>query len=492
MVKYTAHCLFCAVPSPLQEIASAKLTNKLHSCKFRNRHSMTDGGVAWDRIVSQWSNPGDIFSLLLLVGGDVVQKAIARLVGLRIPIPWSGGTLIITPVAFSFGWVSCAFISLTAALGDHRLMPRPENDVLVVNCGDSGYVRTNNSWILGKILQERDGVVPRMERDGKRHAQTPNGSMDSSTGDVSLAIEIFQAVKDKSNNLRPNLIWCFCLLVIIVQLSVAAIPWKMFHDWSILLITGTGTVLSVVTSSLPQWVDEKWPIQSRPLRKPKWIALTRGNGHQYVMLICCEPGSLDLEALAAGRLHVHPQTSAWLTAMAFCWVVLLITVTGLTDHTWYLILVGGLGMLQHVCLASIPAHHSEYNINLQPHKDRPLIVGYRFKSNVKETLKEHWNSWTMEQAINEYRKPIDEPHVRGVMGALMELEKFKDKAGAHMLPIFFPAGARSETGQLKFRRERYFWAHAAKPGSPMDGETTQQNRPSSATSSYHTCPKFPT
>ncbi|PSK45289.1 hypothetical protein B9Z65_2429 [Elsinoe australis] len=165
---------------------------------------MTDGGVAWDRIVSQWSNPSDIFSLLLLVGGDAVQKAIARLVGLRIPISWSGGTLIINPVAFSFGWVSYAFISLTAALGDHRLMTRPENDVLVVNCGDSGYVRTSNSWILGKILQERDGVVPRMERDGKPQAQTPNGSMDSSTGEVSLAIEIFQAVKDKSNNLRPN------------------------------------------------------------------------------------------------------------------------------------------------------------------------------------------------------------------------------------------------------------------------------------------------
>ncbi|TKX22301.1 hypothetical protein C1H76_5409 [Elsinoe australis] len=133
---------------------------------------MTNGGVAWDRIVSQWSNPGDIFSLLLLVGGDVVQKAIARLVGLRIPIPWSGGTLIITPVAFSFGWVSYAFISLTAALGDHKLMPRPENDVLVVNCGDSGYVRTNNSWILGKIFQERE-----RERSYKvRHVEKCDGN----------------------------------------------------------------------------------------------------------------------------------------------------------------------------------------------------------------------------------------------------------------------------------------------------------------------------
>lgn len=40
----------------------------------------------------QWKTPGDVFSVLLILGGDVVLRALAQLSG-------SG----ITPVAFSFG-----------------------------------------------------------------------------------------------------------------------------------------------------------------------------------------------------------------------------------------------------------------------------------------------------------------------------------------------------------------------------------------------------
>jgi hypothetical protein len=40
----------------------------------------------------QWRNPNDVFSVLLIVGADVVNHAIAQLAG-----TW------LTPVAFSFG-----------------------------------------------------------------------------------------------------------------------------------------------------------------------------------------------------------------------------------------------------------------------------------------------------------------------------------------------------------------------------------------------------
>lgn len=43
-------------------------------------------------ITAQLRNPGDIFSILLILGGDVVCRAIAQLAGTRI-----------APVAFSFG-----------------------------------------------------------------------------------------------------------------------------------------------------------------------------------------------------------------------------------------------------------------------------------------------------------------------------------------------------------------------------------------------------
>ena len=41
---------------------------------------------------AQWKNPGDVFSVLLLLGGDVVGRALAQVTGSPI-----------TPVAFSFG-----------------------------------------------------------------------------------------------------------------------------------------------------------------------------------------------------------------------------------------------------------------------------------------------------------------------------------------------------------------------------------------------------
>lgn len=45
-----------------------------------------------DQLRTQWTEPKDIFSILLLLGGDIVQRAFAQLVGTSI-----------APVAFSFG-----------------------------------------------------------------------------------------------------------------------------------------------------------------------------------------------------------------------------------------------------------------------------------------------------------------------------------------------------------------------------------------------------
>ncbi|KAK7728875.1 hypothetical protein SLS63_006483 [Diaporthe eres] len=72
----------------------------------------------------QWGNPRDILSLLLLLGGDIVQKAIAQQVGHQVrPFGRYGPAVSVAPVAFSFGWVAYGFSSLLAAFGDMALMP---------------------------------------------------------------------------------------------------------------------------------------------------------------------------------------------------------------------------------------------------------------------------------------------------------------------------------------------------------------------------------
>lgn len=55
---------------------------------------------------SQWRNPSDILSLLLLLSPDIIQRAFAQLVGGPI-----------APVAFSFGWVAYSVNALLSVFG---------------------------------------------------------------------------------------------------------------------------------------------------------------------------------------------------------------------------------------------------------------------------------------------------------------------------------------------------------------------------------------
>ncbi|CAG8953954.1 hypothetical protein HYFRA_00010915 [Hymenoscyphus fraxineus] len=129
----------------------------------------------------QWRNPGDILSLLLLIGGDIVQKATAQLVGVQFR-PWKNGPAIgFTPIAFSFGWVTYAFTSLMNVVGGKRLMPDPDWPVLVVNCRNS-YTRTNDSWVLGRLLRDHEARLDTIERHDAA----------SRRREVSLRVDVYQ------------------------------------------------------------------------------------------------------------------------------------------------------------------------------------------------------------------------------------------------------------------------------------------------------------
>ncbi len=73
---------------------------------FGRGANLTDPSTVSDYFTIQWLNPSDILSVLLLLGPDIVQRAVAQLAGRAI-----------TPVAFSFGWVAYAASALLAALG---------------------------------------------------------------------------------------------------------------------------------------------------------------------------------------------------------------------------------------------------------------------------------------------------------------------------------------------------------------------------------------
>ncbi|CAK9260005.1 unnamed protein product [Sphagnum jensenii] len=383
--------------------------------QIRRRNLATDSLLS-----SQWQNPADILSVLLIIGGDVIQKAIAQL---------SGDYLV--PVAFSFGWVAYLFSTLMSIVGDGCLMPLPDYPAKVINAG-SGYSRENRSWILGRLL--RDFELPLND-------------------DIGLHITVFQADKEKeAGKPEKDWYWASGFVVIILQLGIAAIPCGLYNDWGIILVTAVGTLLALVTGMLPQWHFEKWACRRKT---KKVVILTGGNGTRHVMVIIGDGKGLDLEDLAVGespRMRKRTEhsnrlarrecdlegkdkneilmlrgvpVSFWITQvscliLAFLWIVFLITVAGLKQNTWYLLAIGGLGMIQNVVIAGVSREPSAMGIHL-----------------------------TKIESIEQFK----------VMDALMDLESYLEGCGRSLLPEFFngklrPAEEKWWDGSDKVQYER--------------------------------------
>lgn len=175
-------------------------------------------GRAW--LHDQWSNPGDIFTLLMILGGDVVQVAIAQLSAGPIPC--------LTPVCFSFGWVSYAVSAVLAAVGSQRLMPKPEIDCILINA-DSGYARANFSWVLGRVVRDFRSWCGReclrIEDDFLKASGAPR---------VGLRVSIWQTRGGKSDGRRwrsrGDALYWSGFMVMFVQLGIAAAQWCIYGE----------------------------------------------------------------------------------------------------------------------------------------------------------------------------------------------------------------------------------------------------------------------
>jgi hypothetical protein len=386
-----------------------------------------------NQLRSQWSNPGDILSLLLLMGGDIVQKALAQFVGVSFHFFHRGPRFMITPVAFSFGWVTYAFTSLRLSIvGDGTLMPDPDTDCIVINCSNA-YVRENHSWILGRLLRDHEAD----------HEVDPK---------VSLRIDLFETTS-KDERPEVDLPWIIGWTVIVIQQVLAAIPWILYGDWAIFMVTAGGTLGAQLTGALPQWKGEKWAARRIREGRRKVVCVTRGNGHHHAMIIICDGKGWDLEELATAEGAARWETRFVCFGLTIFWTLLLITVSGLKERSWFLIGVGGIGMLQNIYAAGTKRTRGAFNIHLEPYKPRPTIIGCRqYPKEIDDADSD------VEPDFADLRFQDDE--IKGVAGALMALETEIPKAGASLLPVFFPAGLKYETERFRFNREKRFWKNA--------------------------------
>ncbi len=378
----------------------------------------------------QLKNPSEVFSVLLIIGGDIVQKAVAQSSGRRI-----------TFVVFSFGWVSYAFNSLMSAFGDGSLMPDPDVACEVITIS-SGIKKSSNSWTLGRLLRDLEREVNNFQTwkevigpddiPGDLIETTDPNRMCKIVGEntASLLVTICTAQPGAGVPQRDGFFVLY-LFIAFLQLIVSAIPTILWGNWSILFLTALGTVLAVFTASLKEWRLEKY--QARRHSKHTY-AITRGNGHRHVFII--KPGiqdnstgkypGLHLDDLAGAVRKADNWTRIKSVILAVIWIWYLIMAGGLKENTWFLLIVGMLGMVQNVYVAGRHQRSKDHGI--------PLELGYTY--GLKRLNKAEKIDGLKTKKNNEDVFNMTPP--RKAMLVLMDVELDYPKIGQALIREFFP------------------------------------------------------
>ncbi|TVY71123.1 hypothetical protein Focb16_v000048 [Fusarium oxysporum f. sp. cubense] len=399
----------------------------------------------------QWKHPSDAFSVLLLLGGDVIARALAQLVGSRLtPVAFSFGTSLFRRTlplmhgnqltnglpTVTLGWVAYAIAAIVSAIGENKLMPPADFPCLVIN-GETGYVRENHSWIIGRMVRDFDSWKDKQQREQDLPASSLCRSQSQSRNPVKdcvesiindkwkelrvrarqrdepkpkqpykagLCVPIYKAQKATKGYPGYDAPYFAGFLTCIVQVGVAAIPCGIFGDWSILAVTVAGIVLSFATGALSQWSKEKWACR---IDTHKTFVLTRGNGSQHAIVILSKDKGLDLEDLAAADTgaFTEPGTRLVVVGLGFLWILLLITASGIRQNTWFLLAVGAMGMLHNIYVAGTSRPPEAYGVFLEFVK----VIGNK-----------------------------------KVMNALFQVEEDYPCLGKSILPIFFPGQLRED------------------------------------------------
>ncbi|KAL7790942.1 hypothetical protein V8C37DRAFT_382927 [Trichoderma ceciliae] len=325
--------------------------------------------------LEQMENPSEVFSVLLIIGGDIVQKAIAQLAGEKV-----------TLVSFSFGWVAYAFNALMSAFGDGQLMPEPDYPAVVITAS-SGIKKTNNSWVLGRLIRDLEFEVEKQFNTWMESVKEEGNLTEklASESDSGMLITVFEA-GDNPGVQKWDKCWALYFIVLPTQLVIAAIPVITKRNWSILFLTVVGTMLAIITGSLREWRLQKY--SCRKNTSDTYI-LTRGNGHPHVFVICPGPNSgLYLHDLAGAARRADFRTRVSSVILAILWLVFLITAGGLKTDTWFLLAVGAVGMAQNILVAGLPRKPEATGIPLRQtmptfgrremNKDRPKVMAVLF------------------------------------------------------------------------------------------------------------------
>ncbi|KAH8825768.1 hypothetical protein DL96DRAFT_122838 [Flagelloscypha sp. PMI_526] len=363
------------------------------------------------QVAAQWANPSDFLSLLLLIGSDTIQKAIAQ---------QAGDYLLPTPVVFSFGWVPYAWSAVITCVTSGTLLPSPDHPCSVIHV-KTGNSRVNEHWMIGRILRDFETLwIPKNHQHIVKTLHLSAGR-----AKAGLCLSVLQATKTHNAYMRRRDFWWWSGYgVAILQLIISIVPWGLKKNWSVFAITVAGTALAFIRSSLPHWTEELLKARIERFNSNHTFILTRGGGWaQYAVLLLGASHGLSYwnssvpradPFFAPSQLLKPSITSAVFLSLAVLWSILLITSAGITDHRWYLLAVGVVGMVHTFIIAAVPRSAQHYGLHVE---EKCCLVDKK------------------------------------VMRVLEKAEYIYPGVGRSLLPVYFPGLLRQD--------ERTFWSRAA-------------------------------
>lgn len=200
-------------------------------------------------------------------------------------------------------------------------MPPAEFSAIVIGA-NSGHVRNNKSWVIGRLL-----------RDYEKKAN-PLTTDKTSARWESLRISVFKIVPgSKAGRPVHDWVWYSGFIIVLIQLTIAIVPLCLYGEWVILLITAWGTMLAFSHGASAQWRKEKWEC---PKSGGGTVTITQGNGSRQAMVILGGRDAPDLEILAYcdGNTVSSLSTRIGSAVQTVLWLALVITVAGLKQCAW--------------------------------------------------------------------------------------------------------------------------------------------------------------
>jgi hypothetical protein len=313
--------------------------------------------------------------------------------------------------------------------------------------GDSGLVTENKSWILGRIVRDFEiwmdqavvGKLQRMrlEKIAYLHEKYSASQQMPSNGRIGLCVSVYEPdfTLQAGFPTRDRSLY-FGLIAILVQLGIASIPFGIYGDWSILLLTAAGNALALLTTSLPEWRREKLACR----RNSRRTSVLTTAGGQHAIVVLRNGRGLDLQDLAMATVGpVTLLTKFIILTLAVFWVALLITASNEGVGTWYLMAVGAIGTIHNWYAGNVARNPSAIGIHLR-----------------------------LKEVIGRVK----------VMDTLYEVEERFPRLGKSMLQIYFPGNLREEEAvrwkELEERAEAKYETHKwpafkVSPSSPTQG-----------------------